>query len=101
MVKADVIYLISDEDVSGVFDDVNRLRRMVYCTVRSVGMTETYQAKSYGLEPQYVFDLADYAEYNGEPIVEYNGIWYDVFRTYVNGQKIEITVVERSGRDAG
>lgn len=101
MVKADVIYLISDQDASGVFEDVGRLRRMVYCTVHSVGMSEVYQAKSYGLEPQYVFDLSDYAEYNGERIVEYKGIWYDVFRTYVNGQKIEITVVERSGRDAG
>ena len=101
MVRADVIYLISDEEISGVFDDVNRVRRMVYCTVHSVGMSEIYQAKSYGLEPQYVFDLSDYSEYNGEPIVEYNGIWYDVFRTYVNGQKIELTVVERSARDAG
>lgn len=96
MVRADVVYLVSETPAArGVFEPVERTKRMVYCEVRSVGMSEVYEAKGHDLEPEYVFDLSDYAEYNGEKIVEYNGVLYDVFRTYVNGQKIEITVTRR------
>jgi hypothetical protein len=96
MVRADVLYLVSETpEARGVFDEVNRTKRMVYCEVRSVGMSEVYEAKGHDLNPEYVFDLSDYTEYNGEKLVEYNGVLYDVFRTYVNGQKIEITVTRR------
>lgn len=96
MVRADVIYLVSESpEARGVFETAQRTKRMVFCEVRSVGMSEAYEAKGHDLSLEYVFDLSDYAEYNGEKIVEYNGVMYDVFRTYVNGQKIEITVMRR------
>lgn len=96
MVRADVLFLVSESPaVRGVFDHVERSKRMVYCTVRSVGMSEAYEAKGHDLSPEYVFDLSDYAEYEGEKMIEYNGVLYDVLRTYVNGQKIEITVTRR------
>lgn len=92
MVRADVIYLVSESpSAHGVFEPVEKSKRMVYCVVKSVGMKEIYLAKNLDLSPEYVFELADYAEYCGEKTVEYNGVLYDVFRTYVKGQKIEIT----------
>lgn len=101
MVRADVLYLISESpEPHGVFEKVTSAKRMVFCTVRSVGMNEIYQAKGHEIELEYVFDISDYAEYDGEKIVEYNGKLYDVVRTYVNGQKIEITV-KRRDEDAG
>lgn len=94
MVRADVIFLIGENpEAHGAFDPHQQTKRMVYATVRSVGMTETLKAKSLGLSPEYVFDLADYSEYQGEKQVEYNGTTYSVFRTYTKGQRIELTVM--------
>lgn len=100
MVRADVIYLIKriPENV-GVFDDPEYTRRMVFCTIHSVGMRETYEAMGHGIAPELVFELSDYEEYQGEKILVWQGDWYDVIRTYVKGQKIEITV-QRSDRNA-
>lgn len=96
MIRADVIYLVSTTPGKhGVFGPPSsETERMVYCTVRSVGRNEFYRAKEQGLEPQYVFELADYSDYAGERIVIFNGVRYDVIRTYVDGLKIEITVEE-------
>jgi hypothetical protein len=94
MVRADVLTLISDvPDVRGRFDPVSEVRREVYCTVRSVGMRETYEALSHGLKPEWVFQLTHSFEYNGEKICEFHGIRYHVIRTYVTeADGIEITV---------
>lgn len=95
MVRADIIYLVADSPaVRGAFAGVTKTERMVYCNVRSVGMSEMYAAQSHGLKPEYVFDLLDYAEYEGEKSVKYNGEYYNVLRTYINGEKIEITVTK-------
>jgi hypothetical protein len=100
MVRADVIYLVKRiPENGGVFDDYEETRRMVYCTIHSVGMREAYEAMGHGLNPEVVFELSDYAEYLGEKIVVWQGVRYDVIRTYVKGQKIEITV-QRSDRNA-
>lgn len=96
MIRADVLYLISENpEAHGVFDAPATTRRMVYCTVSSVSRTEVYLAKGHGLDPEFVFELSDFAEYQGEKIVEYNGVLYDVIRTYVRSQSIEITVARR------
>ena len=95
MVKADVLFLIGQTpEAHGVFEEYIESKRQVFCTVRSVGMTEKYEAMSKGLDLQYVFALSDYAEYAGEKVVEYNGERYSVIRTYEAGQKIEITVAK-------
>lgn len=94
MVRADVITLISDiPEARGRFEDHSEIRRVVYCTVKSVGMREAYEAMSHGLRPEWVFVLTHSFEYNGERVCEYNGIRYNIIRTYVNeADGIEITV---------
>ena len=94
MVRADVLTLIEDVQGShGRFDGVTERRRDVYCTVRSVGMRESYEAMSHGLRPEWVFVLTHSFEYNGEKRCEYHGIEYTVLRTYVTeADGIEITV---------
>ena len=44
--------------------------------------------------------LADYLDYEGERLVEYNGQRYRVIRTYRAGQSMELTV-ERAPAEAG
>ena len=94
MVRADVLTLIEEVQGShGRFEDATERRRDVYCTVRSVGMRESYEAMSHGLRPEWVFVLTHSFEYHGERKCEYHGIEYTVLRTYVTeADGIEITV---------
>lgn len=94
MVRADVITLISDvPEARGRFEAHTEIRRVVYCTVKSVGMRETYEAMSHGLKPEWVFELTHSFEYQGEKECEFKGIRYRIIRTYVTeADGIEITV---------
>lgn len=95
MLFRDVITLISENPAAhGVFDTTSETSRQVFCSVRSVGMTEAYTALSNGLNPQFVFVLSDYADYQGEKICSYNGTRYRIVRTYRNNQQIDLTVEE-------
>lgn len=92
MIRAEVIQLVAeDPGAHGVFDSVTETARTVFAEIRSVGYSEFYAAKSAGIEPSIVFVLADYAEYDGEKIVLFDGKRYRVVRTYTNAQTIELT----------
>lgn len=91
----DELKLIGENPAAhGVFEQYAPTERTVFCTVRSVGMSEAYQALSYGLHPQFVFTLSDYTDYQGEKICEYKGTRYRIVRTYRNNQGIELTAEE-------
>lgn len=95
MMFRDVITLVSESPAAhGVLDKITETQKQVFCSVRSVGMTEAYQAMSNGLHPQFVFVLSDYADYGGEKVVIYNGKRYRVIRTYRQNQGLEMTVEE-------
>ena len=95
MLFRDVLTLIGEKPKAhGVSDPPTKTERTVYCTVRSVGMNEAYQALANGLHPQFVFVLSDYADYENEKICKYNGVEYRIVRTYRNNQAIELTVEE-------
>lgn len=95
MIRADVITLIGEDPVAhGIFEEYTETQRKVFCEVRSVGVNEFYRALEQDLHPVCVFVLADYAEYKGEKIVDYHGKRLRVVRTYVDRQKIELTVEE-------
>ena len=95
MIRHDIITLIGeDPEAHGIFDTYSPTQHRVFCEVRSVGMNEAYKAMSNGLYPQFVFVLSDVAEYNGEKIILYGATQYRVIRTYVDRQKVELTVEE-------
>lgn len=101
MIRYDAIYLVAESpSPHGIFDTPTETQRLAYCTVRSVGMQEFYRAKELGLEPSVVFVLAERADYEGEKVVIWEGRRYDVVRTYINGDAIEITC-EEAKRNAG
>lgn len=95
MWRSNVLTLIAEEPVEhGIFDEIVETERTVFCEVRSVGYQEYYRALEQDLHPTFIFRLADYAEYQGEKICEYEGARYRVVRTYVDGYAIELTVEE-------
>lgn len=91
MIRADVITLIKEEP-HGVFDSHTPKGRQVYAEIKSVRMSEFYKALNEGIEPTFVFTMTDYADYDDEKLCEYNGELYDIIRTYVKNQSIELTV---------
>ena len=95
MMFRDVITLVSESPAAhGVLDEITETQKQVFCSVRSVGMSEAYQAMSNGLHPEFVFLLSDYGDYQGEKICEYQGTRYRIVRTYRQNQGIELTVEE-------
>lgn len=74
--------------------------RQVFCGVRSIGQSEFYQANATTYRPELKIVLADYLEYDGENIVEYNGQRFRVVRTYRTGLELEI-VLESASKEEG
>lgn len=97
MVRADTLILIGvSNDPRGVYDAPAETQRQVLCTVRSVGMRESYEAMAHGLHPEWVFQLTHAFEYQGEKACLFQGVRYTILRTYVTeADGIELTA-ERS-----
>lgn len=92
MIRAVTIDLLK-EVPHGVFEQNSPVVHTVFAEIRSVSMKEFYLAANDGIEPELIFRLTDYSDYNGEKLVRYDGDEWDVIRTYtpVDGQVIDIT----------
>lgn len=88
----DILTLIQQTHGTDALGDptVTETARNVFAAVRSVGQKEFYQAQAVGLQPELTFVLADYLDYNDEPLAEHNGQRYRVLRTYRTGQELEL-----------
>lgn len=75
------------------------IRRPVFCALRSIGHAEFYEAHAIDYHPELKFVLADYYDYAGETLVEYDGALYRVIRTYRAGHELEITVGRASAEE--
>lgn len=74
-------------------------RREVFCSLRSIGHAEFYEAHATDYHPELQFILADFLDYEGETIVEHNGGLYRVIRTYCAGRALELTVGRASAEE--
>ena len=99
MDRSDVINLIGitqTQDDYGQWIDT-QTSKQVYCQVESVGQREFFEAGRNGLNPQFKFTLFG-GDYNNEPIVEYKGSHYSVYRTYLTKtDKMELYVERKGG----
>jgi SPP1 family predicted phage head-tail adaptor len=95
MICDDVIQLVQENPAAhGVFSATTETTTTCFCRVQSVARTEFYRALENGIEPQFVFTLSEYVDYNGEKIVIYKNKRYRVVRTYVYEHSVELTVEE-------
>lgn len=81
--------------------DGGETSRTVFCDLRSIGQKEFYEASARDFYPEKKFVLADYLEYEGEQLVEYDGRRYRVLRTFRTGQELEIVVTRASAEEGG
>ena len=75
-------------------------KREVFCSLRSIGVREFYQAHAVDLHPEAVFVLVDYLDYQGETLADHEGHRYRVLRAYRKGQELELVVVSASAEEA-
>ena len=99
MVRADTVILLGEHPrAHGVFDPPVLTSRTVYCDVKSVSQTETYQARATGLNPEYRLRLSHSFEYQGEKRCVFRGIHYEILRTYMDETDgIELTIQRSEG----
>lgn len=91
MYRADVITLIGDEPkVRGLWDKTHPQEREIFVEVGSVGMSETYEARSVGLSPELRFLVRVAEDYEDERRLRYRGVDYKIVRTYMTGDGIEL-----------
>ena len=72
----------------------------VYVMPRGVYQAEFYNAAQAGLHPSITFVLTDKEDYNGEKLIEWNGVLYNVIRTDWTAQRDGISLIceERIGK---
>lgn len=75
-------------------------KKEVFVQKKSIRMREFYSAAEVGLKPDFTLVLADYYDYNNEKRVEYDGKVYDITRIYRRANRLELTITERTDRDA-
>lgn len=93
MVNEDVIFLITENSSEhGVHETVEDSKRRVFCKVKSVKRTEYYTALNAGHAPELVFEMPFKDDYQGERLLEYKGVKYNIIRTYeTDADGIELT----------
>lgn len=103
MLKPSIVKLIMPSpEARGAGTEPSESARAVYCTVRSIGMQEAYQAMATGLNPELKICLAHDFEYQDEPLLEYAGRRYKILRTYITeADGIELTVQRVTGNARG
>lgn len=91
MVRATTITLLGETPTAhGVFDAPRETQTEVFAEVISVSQNEFYKAKQNGLDPELVFMLTDYGDYNGEKVFLYEENRMRVIRTYIKEETLYI-----------
>ena len=101
--SAGVAYLITRKpEARGVLDEPRETARKVYCTEKSVSMTETYQAGASGFSPEIRIKLTQGFEWKGEDICLYKGTRYKIIRPYSDEKAdgAELTLERERGNAA-
>ena len=99
MDRSDIITLVAVTRTQNDYGQwvASESTRDVYCQVDSVTQSEFFEGGRNGLNPEYRFTMF-FADYENEPIVEYKGLRYSVYRTYLNrNDKIELYVERKGG----
>ena len=104
MKRVGIVYLISESpEAKGVLEAATEKKRKTYCEIRSIGMSETYQARASGFAPTIKLFLPQDFEYRGEGLCELTGERYRIIRDYRDektGDGTELTLERIRGNAA-
>ena len=104
MKRVGIVYLIAESpEAQGVLEAATEKKRKTYCEIRSIGMSETYQARTSGFAPTIKLFLPQDFEYRGETLCELKGVRYRIIRDYRDektGDGTELTLERVRGNAA-
>lgn len=72
-------------------------KKPIFSTISSVTQSEYFKAATIALKPQYKITGVFFADYNNEKYVEIDGCKHEIYRTYRDGDYMELYVTERIG----
>ena len=101
MNRSSIAYLVVDSYTQNEFGVMEKTttRYKVFVNVASVTGQEWFEGGRNGLNPQYRFTMFLY-DYEGEDVIEFEGVAYTIYRTYVRNQdEIELYVEKRKGNE--
>lgn len=96
--KSDILQLVAHtytRDKYGV-DRESETLSQVFCRVDSISQSEWFEGGRSGLNPAYRFTIFA-GDYNDEETVDYAGERYAVYRTYQNGDYMELYTEHKEG----
>ena len=70
--------------------------REIYCKVDSISQNEFYAAANTELNPEYRFTVF-FGDYQGEELCKYDGVRYAIYRTFRDGDDLELYVQRKVG----
>jgi len=94
----DVLTLIAQTITTDDFGNevATETTNTLFCEVDSITQSEFYAAEDTELNPEYRFTVF-FGDYNGQSICEYNGTRYAFYRTYRQGDYMELYAERKIG----
>lgn len=93
----DDVAVLRDYEPTGFDDYGNRVTSASETTVfvqpRGVYASEFYNASQLGLKPSITFELANRADYDGQKIIVFHGIEYNIIRNDWNAQRDKCSLI--------
>ena len=94
----DVLTLIAQAYTQNKYgiEETTETKRTVFCEVDSVSQTEFFSAADTEINPEYRFTVF-FGDYEGETIAEYKDNRYSIYRTFRNGDDLELYAERKVG----
>ena len=77
-------------------ETINEAEKTVFCEVDSITRSEFYAAANTELNPEYKFTVF-FGDYDGQNVLKYSGSRYAVYRTYRDGDYMELYAERKVG----
>lgn len=96
MDRSNVITLISETYTADAIGQMvaTEVEKDVYCNVSSVSQSEWFQGGQNGLKPEWKVTMFA-PDYDGQKVVEFNGVRYGIYRTYIRQDELLELYLER------
>lgn len=69
-------------------------KRQVYASRNPIAQSEFFATHTAGIKPEHVFTVSA-LDYDGEEVIEWEGVLYSVYRTYENRNELTELYVEK------
>ena len=96
-VEITLISPVKEPDEYGIPQVISEEETTVMATVKSITASEFFEAGRNGFKPEFRFDMFLY-DYDGQKELEYKGVRYTVYRTFMGkSDTVELYVTLKGG----